>query len=102
MTEISKDKLFQKGNWALLYDSWYKYFKGKLMTRWLGPYVIEKCHDNGVVQIRTIDAEGIPLLVNGYRLRVYKKPLSKQEFISSINKEVMVIEEVSTSTSPCS
>jgi len=39
------------------------------MTKWLGPYVIEKCHDNGVVQIRTIDGEGIPFLVNGYRLK---------------------------------
>ena len=46
------------------------------MTIWLGPYVIEKSHDNGFVQIRII-AEGIPLLVNGYRLKVYKKPLSK-------------------------
>ena len=45
------------------------------MTRWLGPYVIEKFHDNGIVQIRTIDAEGIPLLVNGYKLKVHKKPL---------------------------
>ena len=35
-----KDKQFQEGDWALLYDSRYKDFKGKLMTRWLGPYVI--------------------------------------------------------------
>jgi len=52
----------------LLYDSRYKDFKGKLRTRCLGPYVIEKCHDNGVVHIGTIDAEPIPLPVNGYRL----------------------------------
>eukprot|EP00253_Pinus_taeda_P026537 PITA_26537 len=51
-----KDKLFQEGDQALLYDSRYKDFKGKLKTRWLGLYVIEKRHDNGVVQIRTIDA----------------------------------------------
>jgi len=44
-----KDKQFQEGDWALLYDSQYKDFKGNLRTRWLGPYVIEKCHDNGVV-----------------------------------------------------
>ena len=87
-----KDKLFQEADWALLYESQYKGFTCKLMTRWLGPYVIEKCCDNGVVQIRTIDAEGIPFLVNGYRLKVYKNPLSKQEFINSINKEEMVIE----------
>jgi len=39
------------------------------MTTWLDPYVIEKWHGNGAVQIRIIDEEGIPLLVNGYRLK---------------------------------
>ena len=73
-----KDKRFQEGDWALLYDSRYKDFKGKIRTRWLGPYVIEKCHDNGVVKIRTNDAEAIPILFNGYRLKIYKNPLSKK------------------------
>lgn len=50
-----KDKVFQEGDWDLLYDSRFKDFKGKLMTTWLGPYVIEKFHENGVVQISTID-----------------------------------------------
>ena len=94
-----KEKQFQEGDWALLYDSRCKYFKGKLRTRWLGPYVIEKCHDNGSVKIRTIEAEAIPLLVNGHRLKVYKKPLSKQEFIDGINKTVMVVEKDSASAS---
>jgi len=61
------------------------------MTRWLGPYIGEKCHENGFFQIRKIDEEGIPLLVNGYRLKLYKRPLSKEEFISSINRELNVI-----------
>ena len=68
----------------------------------MGPYVIEKCHDSGAVQIRTIDEEGILLLVNRYRLKVYKNPLSKKDFMSSINKVVMMIEGVSTPTSPSS
>jgi len=72
-----KDKQFQQGDWALLYDSQYKDFKGKLRTRWLGPYVIEKCHDNHDVHIRNIDAGAIPLLVNGYRLNIYKKPFQR-------------------------
>jgi len=84
----------------MLYDSKFKDLKGKLMTRWLGPYVIENSHDNGVVQIRTIDEEGIPFLFNGYRLKTYKNPLSKEDFISSISKAIMVIEGVSNSTSP--
>jgi len=44
-----KDKKFQEGDWALLYDFRYKDFKVKLRTRWLGPYVIEKYPDNGSV-----------------------------------------------------
>ena len=72
-----KEKQFQEGDWALLYDSRYKGFKGKLRTRWLRPYTVEKCNENGSVLIRTIDDEAIPMLVNGHRLKVYKKPLSK-------------------------
>ena len=95
-----KENIFQEGDWALLYDSKFKDFKGKLMTRWLGQYVIERCHENGAIQIRTIDEEGIPLLFIGYSLKVYKIPLSKEEFVSSISKAVMVIGGVSAFTSP--
>ena len=61
------------------------------MTRWLAPYTVEKCFDNGAVQIRTIDEEGIPLLVNGHKLKIYKKPLSRADFINSISREVYVM-----------
>jgi len=40
----------------------------------MGPYIVEKCNDNSSVLIRTIDDEAIPMLVNGHRLKVYKKP----------------------------
>lgn len=66
-----KEKDFQEGDSTLLYDSRFKDFKRKLMTRWLGPYLIEKCHGGGVFQIRTIDEEGITLLFNGYNLKLY-------------------------------
>jgi len=69
------------------------------MTRWLGPYLIEKFHDNGAVQIRTIDEEGTPLLVNDYILKVYRKPMSKEEFIGIINRELNVIGDVISSKS---
>ena len=66
----------------------------------MGPYTVEKCNDNGSVLIRTIDDEAIPMLVNGHRLKVYKKPLSKRDFIEYLNKIVMVVEHVLASTSP--
>lgn len=62
--------------------------------------MIEKFHDNGVVQIRTIDEEDIPLLVNGYELKAYKTPLSREEFINTISKEVNVPGSVLASSSP--
>eukprot|EP00253_Pinus_taeda_P003172 PITA_03172 len=71
----------------------HKDFKGKLRKRWLGPYVVEKCNDNGSVLIRTIDEEAIPMLVNGHRLKIYRKPLSRQEFVKTVEKLVLVIEK---------
>ena len=63
------------------------------MTRWLVPYIVENCFYNGTVQIKTIDEEGIPLLVNGHILKLYKKPFSKSEFINSVRREVYVMEK---------
>ena len=66
----------------------------------MGQYTVEKCNENGPVLIRTIDDEAIPMLVNGHRLKFYKKPLSKRKFIEDLNKIVMVVEHVLASTSP--
>jgi len=76
-----KDKKFQEGDWALLFDSKFKDFQGKFQTHWLEPYEIEIFFSNAVVRIRTIDESQTPLLVNGHRLRIYQKPISKEEFI---------------------
>jgi hypothetical protein len=61
-----KKKSFKKGDWALLYDSRFQDFLGKLQTRWLGPYEIDEVHDNGMVTLSTIDGSGSPFLVNGH------------------------------------
>lgn len=84
----------------MLYDSRYKDFKGKLGTRWLGPYTVEKCNENGSVLIRTIDEEAIPMLVNGHRLKIYRKPLFMQEFIETMGKSMLVVEQAPVSTPP--
>jgi len=57
------------------------------MTRRLGPCIIEKCHENGFVQIRTIDEEGIPFLVNGFRLKMYNNNLTREEFINTLKAQ---------------
>jgi len=75
-----KHKQFQKGNWALLYDSHFENFQGKLRTRWLGPYEVDTVFPNGTVRLLTIDDSRTPLLVNGYRLCLYQQPISKEDF----------------------
>ena len=65
-----------------MFDSKLKYFQGKFQTHWLGPYEIEKVFENGVVKIRTIDEEKVVVLVNFHRLKVYHKPISREEFIN--------------------
>ena len=83
-----KKKVFSEGDWALLYDSRFKRdFKGKLRTRWLGPYLVDRVFDNGTVRLVTIDDNRIPLLANGHRLRLYRKPISKDAFISQITAD---------------
>ena len=75
-----KHKQFQKGNWALLYDSRFENFQGKLRTRWLGPYELDIFFPNGIVRLLRIDDSRTPLLVNGYRLYLYQQPISKEDF----------------------
>lgn len=60
--QFIKKKHFQVGDWALLYDSIYKYFQGKFRTRWLGPYEVDIVFPNGIVQLQAIDVEIIHLL----------------------------------------
>ena len=97
-----RKKQFQEGDWALLFDSRFKDFIGKLTTRWLGPYEVEQVFDNGSVRICMIDEEKMSFLVNGHRLRLYQKPMSKGQFISDLQThgefEIMGVEELSSTT----
>ena len=88
-----KKKYFQSGYLALLYDSRFNNFKGKLSTRWLGPYEVDTVYNNGSVKIKTIDENRTSFVVNGYRLKVYHKPLSKEDFIRHVlqNSEMQLV-----------
>jgi hypothetical protein len=55
MTSTSRKSISNQGIGHYSFDSKYKTFKGKLTTRWLGPYEVETVFDNGVVKIKTID-----------------------------------------------
>eukprot|EP00253_Pinus_taeda_P026570 PITA_26570 len=86
--KIIKHKQFQKGNWALLYDSRFEKFQGKLRTRWLGPYEVDAVFPNGTVRLLTIDDAKTPLLVNGHRLRLYQRPVSKEGFKTACTTDI--------------
>ena len=68
----------------------------------MGPYEIVTIFDNGSVKIRTIDDEQVTFVVNGHRLKVYHKPLSKQEFIHNMTQksELELVGEEVTSSPP--
>ena len=87
------------GDLALLFEPKFKYFQGKFQTHWLGPYEIEKVFSNGAVRIRTIDESQTPLLVNGHRLKIYQKPISKEEFTKILqnNYEMKLVKKNSSS-----
>jgi hypothetical protein len=68
-----KKKEFKEGDKVLLYNSGFKTFgKGKLQSKWDGPYVVHSVLYNGAVTI--MDIKGDQFMVNGQRLKVYYEP----------------------------
>ena len=84
---LIKNKVFHEGDWALLYDSRFQDFPGKLQTRWLGPYEIQKVHDNGTLTLITIDGSGHTFKVNGHRVRLYRSPLTRESFCQQLQQD---------------
>jgi hypothetical protein len=68
-----KKKEFKEGDKVLLYNSRFKTFgKGKLQSKWDGPYVVHSALSNGAVTI--MDMKGDQFMLNGQRLKVYYEP----------------------------
>jgi hypothetical protein len=65
-----KNKEFKEGDKVPVYNSRFKTFgKGKLQSKWGGPYVVHSVLSNGAVTI--IDIKGDQFTVNGQQLKVY-------------------------------
>jgi hypothetical protein len=65
-----KKKEFKEEDKVLFYNSRFKTFKkGKLQSKWDGPYVMHSVLPNGVVTI--MDVKGDQFMVNGQWLKVY-------------------------------
>eukprot|EP00253_Pinus_taeda_P022041 PITA_22041 len=99
---LIKDKIFHEGDWALLYDSRFQDFPGKLQTRWLGPYEIQKVHDNGTLTLITIDGSRYTFKVNGHRVRLYRKPLTRESFCQQLRQDtnIEIMGEEAKTSSP--
>jgi hypothetical protein len=63
-------KEFKEGDKVLLNNSRFKTFgKGKLQSKWDGPYVVHSVLSNGAVTI--MDEKGDKFMVNGQQFKVY-------------------------------
>ena len=49
----------------------------------MGPYEVVTAFDNGSVEIKTIDGLQTSFVVNGHRLRLYHRRISKQDFVQN-------------------
>ena len=72
--------------------------------RWLGPYRVETVFDNGTVELETIDDEATIVFENCHHLRLYQKPLTKEDFLSHItsSSDIGLIEEEGDLSPPLS
>jgi len=54
----------------LLYNSRLRFFAGKLLSKWEGPYVIEEVYHSGAIKINNFVGTN-PKVVNGQRIKHY-------------------------------
>ena len=63
-------KNFKKGDLVLLYDSKPHLFRGKLKSRWIGPFIIHQAYPNGSVDLLN-QKDNREFKVNGQRVKPY-------------------------------
>ena len=61
---------FNVGDYVLLYNSCLRFFAGKLLSKWEGPYVIEEVYHSGAIKINNFEGTN-PKVVNGQRIKHY-------------------------------
>ena len=55
---------FNVGDYVLLYNSRLRFFAGKLLSKWEGPYVIEEVYHSSAIKINNFEGTN-PKVVNG-------------------------------------
>nr|GEW13398.1 reverse transcriptase domain-containing protein [Tanacetum cinerariifolium] len=64
-----KNRIFNVGDWVLLFNSRLKIFSGKLKTHWSRPFTITKVFPHGTVELS--QSNGSNFKVNGHRVKHY-------------------------------
>ena len=77
---------FNVGDYVLLFNSRLRFFAGKLLSKWDGPYVIEEVYCSGAIKINNFKGTN-PKVVNGQRIKHYISG-------NPINVETNVIETI--------
>ena len=55
---------FNVGDYVLLFNSRLRFFAGKLLSKWEGPYVIKEVYRSGAIKINNFEGTN-PRVVNG-------------------------------------
>jgi hypothetical protein len=74
---------FHVGEKVLLYRSRLRFFVGKLLSKWEGPFIIEEVYRSGVIKIASL-RDNTTQVVNGQRLNRYISGDSYNEDIDII------------------
>ena len=61
---------FNVGYYVLLFNSCLRFFAGKRLSKWEGPYVIEEVYRSGAIKINNFKGTN-PKVVNGQRIKHY-------------------------------
>mgnify|MGYP005845800899 FL=1 len=86
MTKGYKKREFNVGDYVFLFNSRLRFFAGKLLSKWEGPYVIEEVYRSGAIKINNFEGTN-PKVVNGQRIKHYISG-------NPINVETNIIETV--------
>jgi hypothetical protein len=72
---------FHVGEKVLLYRSRLRFFGGKLLSKWEGPFIIEEVYRSGAIKIASLK-DNTAQVVNGQRLKNY---ISRDSYNEDIN-----------------
>ena len=61
---------FKVGEYVVLYNSRFRFFAGKLLSKWEGPYVTEEVYRSRAMKINNAEVTN-PKVVNGQRIKHY-------------------------------